>query len=86
MAERIIKKEIAEAVAPRYKAYGTYVVKDRALPSLYSGCKPVLQRSLYTMYEMGLKHNAKVRKSARIVGNVIGKYHPHGRKIVFILQ
>lgn len=78
MAERIIKKDVADAIAPRYKAYGIYVVKDRALPSLYSGCKPVLQRSLYTMYEMGLKHNAKIRKSARIVGNVLGLYHPHG--------
>lgn len=83
MAERIIQKDLASAVAPRYKSYGLYVVKDRALPSLYSGCKPVLQRSLYSMYEMGLKHTSKIKKSARIVGDVIGKYHPHGDTSVY---
>ena len=79
MAERIIQKPLGKVMKPRYKAYALSVIGDRALPSLRTGLKPVLVRGLFSMGEMGLKANAKPKKSARVVGDVLGKYHPHGR-------
>ena len=55
-----------------------YVILDRALPSLLDGLKPVQRRIIYAMSELGLKHNTKHKKSARTVGDVLGKFHPHG--------
>ncbi len=61
-----------------YLDYSMYVILDRALPHIADGLKPVQRRIIYAMSELGLKSNAKYKKSARTVGDVLGKYHPHG--------
>src|SRR5260370_32789908 len=61
-----------------YLDYAVSVVKGRALPDVCDGQKPVQRRILYAMNEMGLAADAKPVKSARVVGDVLGKYHPHG--------
>ena len=61
-----------------YLNYSMYVILDRALPSLLDGLKPVQRRIIYAMSELGLKYNTKHKKSARTVGDVLGKFHPHG--------
>jgi len=61
-----------------YLNYSMYVILDRALPHISDGLKPVQRRIVYAMSELGLKHTAKYKKSARTVGDVLGKYHPHG--------
>lgn len=73
MAERIIKRSVADIMRPRYKRYAQSVISDRALPDIRSGLKPVQARGLYSMNEMGLKANSKPKKSARVVGDVLGK-------------
>lgn len=78
MAEQIIKQSIWDTMAPRYLTYAKYSIKDRALADDRDGLKPVGIRGLYTMHEMGLKSSGVTKKSARVVGNVIGYYHPHG--------
>ena len=61
-----------------YLNYSMYVILDRALPSLLDGLKPVQRRIIYAMSELGLKYSSKHKKSARTVGDVLGKFHPHG--------
>ena len=61
-----------------YLNYSMYVILDRALPHIADGLKPVQRRIIYAMSELGLKTGAKYKKSARTVGDVIGKFHPHG--------
>jgi len=61
-----------------YLDYSMYVILDRALPHLGDGMKPVQRRIVYAMSELGLKATAKHKKSARTVGDVLGKFHPHG--------
>ena len=61
-----------------YLDYSMYVILDRALPHIGDGLKPVQRRIVYAMSELGLKATAKYKKSARTVGYVIGKFHPHG--------
>lgn len=61
-----------------YLNYSMYVIKDRALPHIGDGLKPVQRRIVYAMSELALRHTAKHKKSARTVGDVLGKYHPHG--------
>ena len=61
-----------------YLNYSMYVILDRALQSLLDGLKPVQRRIIYAMSELGLKHSTKYKKSARTVGDVLGKFHPHG--------
>ena len=61
-----------------YLNYAMYVILDRALPNIGDGLKPVQRRILYAMSELGLNSGAKYKKSARTVGDVIGKFHPHG--------
>jgi topoisomerase IV subunit A len=65
-------------VEQSYLNYSMYVINDRALPHIGDGLKPVQRRIIYAMSELGLKNNAKYKKSARTVGDVIGKFHPHG--------
>ncbi|WP_373089107.1 DNA topoisomerase IV subunit A [Zhongshania sp.] len=66
-----------------YLDYSMYVILDRALPNIADGLKPVQRRIVYAMSELGLKANAKYKKSARTVGDVIGKFHPHGDSAVY---
>jgi len=74
-----VEKESLKSFAERaYLDYSMYVILDRALPSLSDGLKPVQRRIIYAMSELGLAAGAKHKKSARTVGDVIGKFHPHG--------
>ncbi len=73
--ERLPLKEYTERA---YLDYSMYVILDRALPSLGDGLKPVQRRIIYAMSELGLKASSKHKKSARTVGDALGKYHPHG--------
>jgi topoisomerase-4 subunit A len=73
--EQLSLKDYAEKA---YLDYSMYVILDRALPHIGDGLKPVQRRIVYAMSELGLKANAKYKKSARTVGDVIGKFHPHG--------
>ena len=61
-----------------YLSYAMSVIVSRALPDVRDGLKPVQRRILYAMYDMGLYPDRPYRKSARVVGEVLGKYHPHG--------
>lgn len=83
MAEQIITKDLGQIMKPRYKRYALSVIEDRAIPDMNTGVKPVLKRILYSMNEMGLKANSKPKKSARVVGDVLGKMHPHGDTSVY---
>jgi topoisomerase-4 subunit A len=84
MSEEITLPEADERIALRdytekaYLDYSMYVILDRALPNIGDGLKPVQRRIVYAMSELGLKSSAKYKKSARTVGDVIGKFHPHG--------
>jgi topoisomerase-4 subunit A len=69
---------LARFTEKAYRDYSMYVILDRALPHLADGLKPVQRRIVYAMSELGLGANAKYKKSARTVGDVLGKYHPHG--------
>ncbi|HAT1596381.1 TPA: DNA topoisomerase IV subunit A [Legionella pneumophila] len=72
------KKPLTEFTEKAYLDYSMYVILDRALPSIADGLKPVQRRIVYAMSELGLKATAKYKKSARTVGDVLGKFHPHG--------
>ncbi len=72
------KQPLQTFVEKAYLDYSMYVILDRALPSLADGLKPVQRRIIYAMSELGLKASAKYKKSARTVGDVLGKFHPHG--------
>ena len=74
----IEKVSIGDFSEDAYLNYSMYVILDRALPSLLDGLKPVQRRIIYAMSELGLKHSTKYKKSARTVGDVLGKFHPHG--------
>ncbi|MBN2647988.1 MAG: DNA topoisomerase IV subunit A [Thiotrichales bacterium] len=74
----IEQRSVAEFAEKAYLDYAMYVILDRALPHLGDGLKPVQRRILYAMSELGLKASAKHKKSARTVGDVLGKFHPHG--------
>jgi DNA gyrase subunit A len=76
---RFLEKEMQES----YLDYAMSVIVSRALPDVRDGLKPVHRRILYAMHEMGLRHNVKFRKSAAVVGDVLGKYHPHGDIAVY---
>ena len=76
--ERIETIKLKDYAEDSYLNYSMYVILDRALPNIGDGMKPVQRRILYAMSELGLNAGAKFKKSARTVGDVIGKFHPHG--------
>lgn len=76
-------REITEEMQESYIDYAMSVIVARALPDVRDGLKPVHRRILYAMHEDGLKYNAKFRKSANVIGSVLGKYHPHGDMSVY---
>ncbi len=76
--EGIEQKSVAEFTEKAYLDYAMYVILDRALPHIGDGLKPVQRRIIYAMSELGLKASSKHKKSARTVGDVLGKFHPHG--------
>ena len=71
-------RSAGEVAEESYRDYALYVAQDRAIPHLVDGLKPVQRRILYAMHGLSLGHDAKPKKSARTIGDVIGKYHPHG--------
>ena len=79
----IVPRSITEEMKQSYLDYAMTVITSRALPDVRDGLKPVHRRILYTMHQMGLSSGAKFRKSAAIVGDVLGKYHPHGDTAVY---
>lgn len=80
---KIEKREISDELRESYLDYAMSVIVSRALPDVRDGLKPVHRRILWTMLEEGLTHSAKFRKSANIVGAVLGRYHPHGDTSVY---
>src|SRR3984957_2455465 len=74
----IERMPLGEFTEKAYLDYSMYVILDRALPHIGDGLKPVQRRIIYAMSELGLKASAKFKKSARTVGDVLGKFHPHG--------
>ncbi|RKY56852.1 MAG: DNA gyrase subunit A, partial [Candidatus Neomarinimicrobiota bacterium] len=81
--EKIIPILIEDEMRESYLDYSMSVIVARALPDVRDGLKPVHRRVLYGMHEMGVQHNKPFKKSARIVGEVMGKYHPHGDMAVY---
>ncbi|MBO7390839.1 MAG: DNA topoisomerase 4 subunit A, partial [Clostridia bacterium] len=81
--ERIYEKTVEQVMHESMMPYSEYVILDRALPRVEDGLKPVQRRILYSMYELGLSHDKPHKKCARIVGECLGKYHPHGDTSVY---
>ena len=77
MEHSIIRTEYSELMQKSYIDYAMSVIIARALPDVRDGLKPVQRRTLYDMYELGIRYDKPYRKSARIVGDTMGKYHPH---------
>lgn len=80
---QIIQKTMEEVMHSSMIPYSEHVIMDRALPRVEDGLKPVQRRILYSLYELGITPDKPYRKSARIVGDCLGKYHPHGDKSVY---
>ncbi|NQX83488.1 MAG: DNA topoisomerase 4 subunit A, partial [Mycoplasmataceae bacterium] len=81
--EKIILKNLDELIGDKFGNYSKYIIQERALPDLRDGLKPVQRRVLYAMHDLRLSHKSAYKKSARVVGDVIGKYHPHGDTSVY---
>ncbi len=79
----IVNTEVSAEMKKAYLDYAMSVIVSRAIPSIEDGLKPVQRRILYSMQQMGLKPGSQTKKSARIVGDVIGKFHPHGDSAVY---
>lgn len=80
---RLEPRALVDEIQTSFLDYAMSVIVDRALPDARDGLKPVHRRILYTMWKMGLRANGSFKKSARIVGDVLGKYHPHGDTAVY---
>lgn len=81
--EKIVQENLSEVMGSRFGRYSKYIIQDRALPDVRDGLKPVQRRILYAMYKMGMFSNKPYKKSARIAGEVMGKYHPHGDSSIY---
>lgn len=81
--EQIIRTEYSELMQKSYIDYAMSVIIARALPDVRDGLKPVQRRTLYDMYELGIRYDRPYRKCARIVGDTMGKYHPHGDSSIY---
>lgn len=81
--ERLIRTEYSEIMEKSYIDYAMSVIVARALPDVRDGLKPVQRRTLYDMHELGIRYDKPFRKSARIVGDTMGKYHPHGDSSIY---
>ena len=81
--ENIIRTEYSEIMQKSYIDYAMSVIIARALPDVRDGLKPVQRRTLYDMYELGIRYDRPYRKCARIVGDTMGKYHPHGDSSIY---
>ncbi len=83
MEEQIIRAEYSDIMQKSYIDYAMSVIIARALPDVRDGLKPVQRRTLYDMYELGIRYDRPYRKCARIVGDTMGKYHPHGDSSIY---
>ncbi len=83
LGEKIVPVPIEDEMKKSYIDYSMSVIVGRALPDVRDGLKPVHRRILFAMNEMGFTYNKAYKKSARIVGEVLGKYHPHGDTAVY---
>lgn len=83
MEEKIIKTEYSDTMQKSFIDYAMSVIVARALPDVRDGLKPVQRRTLYDMHELGIRYDRPYRKSARIVGDTMGKYHPHGDSSIY---
>ena len=81
--QQIIKTEFSDVMQKFYIDYAMSVIIARALPDVRDGLKPVQRRTLYDMFELGIRYDAPYRKCARIVGDTMGKYHPHGDSSIY---
>lgn len=81
--DNLISQSIDQIMDDRFGRYAKYVIQQRALPDARDGLKPVQRRILYSMYELNLHFDKPFKKSARVVGDVIGKYHPHGDSSIY---
>lgn len=81
--DRLIRTEYSEIMQKSYIDYAMSVIIARALPDVRDGLKPVQRRTLYDMYELGIRYDRQYRKCARIVGDTMGKYHPHGDSSIY---
>ncbi|MBU1145497.1 MAG: DNA topoisomerase IV subunit A [Firmicutes bacterium] len=81
--EKIIPENLESIIGDRFGKYSKYIIQDRALPDVRDGLKPVQRRILYAMHALGMASDKPYKKSARIVGEVIGKFHPHGDTSVY---
>ena len=82
-AENLIRTEYSEVMQKAYIDYAMSVIIARALPDVRDGLKPVQRRTLYDMHELGIRYDRPYRKCARIVGDTMGKYHPHGDSSIY---
>lgn len=82
--DRIVVKNMEDVMQESMLVYSQHVILDRALPRVEDGLKPVQRRILYTMHELGLTPDKPYRKSARVVGDCLGKYHPHGDSSIYL--
>ena len=81
--EKILKTEFSDEMKKSYIDYSMSVITARAIPDIRDGLKPVQRRIIYDMNELGVDYNKQTRKSARIVGDTMGKYHPHGNSSIY---
>jgi topoisomerase-4 subunit A len=80
---RIVDEPMSEALSKRYLAYALSTITNRALPDVRDGFKPVHRRIMYAMHQMRLNPQAAARKCAKVVGEVMGTYHPHGDASIY---
>ena len=83
LEQNIIRTEYSDVMQKSYIDYAMSVIVSRALPDIRDGLKPVQRRTLYDMYELGIRYDKPYRKCARIVGDTMGKYHPHGDSSIY---
>jgi len=81
--EKIITEKLDKLIGEKFGNYSKYIIQERALPDLRDGLKPVQRRILFAMHDLRLTHTSAYKKSARVVGDVIGKYHPHGDTSIY---
>ncbi|MDE7433974.1 MAG: hypothetical protein K2M43_02490 [Mycoplasmoidaceae bacterium] len=81
--QNIVYKSLEEIMSEGFGRYAKYIIQDRALPDIRDGLKPVQRRIIYSMNNLQLYFDKPHKKSARVVGDVIGKYHPHGDSSIY---
>ena len=80
---KLIIENLKDVLSSKYLSYAVSTIISRSIPDLRDGLKPVHRRIIYSMFELNLKPESAFKKSARIVGDVMGKYHPHGDQAIY---